>query len=223
MKRGEAAVSKATQSSRPQASEAPPTPVGQRPSRLLAPALQAEGEGDCWEPALERCRRELLEARSLAANLEKTVRWWSECSARWKEKWAKANLEKVRSRRECQLLRQKVKGLQREVGQLRAALEEKEEEADAAEFHIQERGQRLTNVHGKHRGERGERHSDHQGTASFTEDQGGQATKEEDPGGVLAARLNSKCSLRSAGGPRGGQGMTECRTGQQGESPRVTR
>ncbi|XP_038630974.1 FH1/FH2 domain-containing protein 3-like [Scyliorhinus canicula] len=226
MKRGEMIISKAAQSSRPQAPEAPPTPFGQRPGRLPAAALQAEGDGDCWEPTHEQCRRELLEARSLAANLEKTVRWWSECSARWKEKWAKANLEKVRCRRECQLLRQKVKGLQREVGQLRAALEEKEddeEEAGAAEIHIQERGQRLTNVHDKRRGERGERRSDHQETASFTEGQGSQATKEEDPGGVLAARLTSKCSLRSAGGPRGGQGMTECRTGQQGESPRVTR
>ncbi|XP_067881775.1 uncharacterized protein [Heterodontus francisci] len=90
-----AAMSRATQASRPQAS---PPPVQHRPRppppALPAPPAAPQPEEGGRDPVHGRCRQELLEAKALAANLEKTVRWWSDCSARWKEKWGKANLEK---------------------------------------------------------------------------------------------------------------------------------
>jgi hypothetical protein len=34
-------------------------------------------------------QRELEEARARAAQMEKTMRWWSDCTANWREKWSK--------------------------------------------------------------------------------------------------------------------------------------
>jgi hypothetical protein len=36
-------------------------------------------------------QRELEEARARAAQMEKTMRWWSDCTANWREKWSKVN------------------------------------------------------------------------------------------------------------------------------------
>jgi coiled-coil domain-containing protein 102 len=33
----------------------------------------------------------LEEARARAAQMEKTMRWWSDCTANWREKWSKVN------------------------------------------------------------------------------------------------------------------------------------
>lgn len=35
--------------------------------------------------------RELEEARARAAQMEKTMRWWSDCTANWREKWSKVD------------------------------------------------------------------------------------------------------------------------------------
>lgn len=34
-------------------------------------------------------QRELEEARARAAQMEKTMKWWSDCTANWREKWSK--------------------------------------------------------------------------------------------------------------------------------------
>lgn len=34
-------------------------------------------------------QRELDEARARAAQMEKTMKWWSDCTANWREKWSK--------------------------------------------------------------------------------------------------------------------------------------
>lgn len=36
--------------------------------------------------------RELEEARARATQMEKTMRWWSDCTANWREKWSKVSL-----------------------------------------------------------------------------------------------------------------------------------
>lgn len=46
------------------------------------------GGGD-WESREELRLRELEEARARAAQMEKTMRWWSDCTANWREKWSK--------------------------------------------------------------------------------------------------------------------------------------
>lgn len=48
-----------------------------------------EGAGADWESREELRLRELEEARARAAQMEKTMRWWSDCTANWREKWSK--------------------------------------------------------------------------------------------------------------------------------------
>ncbi|VDL66255.1 unnamed protein product, partial [Nippostrongylus brasiliensis] len=67
--------------------------------------------------AVRRCRhtdwdlcesvrlQELQEARDRAAQMEKTMRWWSECTACWREKWSTVRDERNRAREEGQALR----------------------------------------------------------------------------------------------------------------------
>lgn len=42
-----------------------------------------------WEAKEALRQRELEEARARAAQMEKTMRWWSDCTANWREKWSK--------------------------------------------------------------------------------------------------------------------------------------
>lgn len=44
-----------------------------------------------WEAKEELRLRELDEARARAAQMEKTMRWWSDCTANWREKWSKVS------------------------------------------------------------------------------------------------------------------------------------
>jgi len=54
----------------------------------------------------ERLRlQELNEARSRAAQMEKTMRWWSGCTASWREKWSVVRNERNRAREEGSSLR----------------------------------------------------------------------------------------------------------------------
>jgi len=42
-----------------------------------------------WEAKEALRQRELEEAKARAAQMEKTMRWWSDCTANWREKWGK--------------------------------------------------------------------------------------------------------------------------------------
>lgn len=51
-----------------------------------ATAYTTETDYEAKEALLQR---ELEEARARAAQMEKTMRWWSDCTANWREKWSK--------------------------------------------------------------------------------------------------------------------------------------
>lgn len=53
-------------------------------------------------------QRELEEARARAAQMEKTMRWWSDCTANWREKWSKVRNERNKAREEAKQLRTKL-------------------------------------------------------------------------------------------------------------------
>lgn len=53
-------------------------------------------------------QRELEEARARAAQMEKTMRWWSDCTANWREKWSKVRNERNMAREEAKMLRAKL-------------------------------------------------------------------------------------------------------------------
>ncbi|GMT29261.1 hypothetical protein PFISCL1PPCAC_28868, partial [Pristionchus fissidentatus] len=58
-----------------------------------------------WE-LCERVRlQELNEARDRAAQMEKTMRWWSECTANWRSKWSTVRDERNRAREESHAMR----------------------------------------------------------------------------------------------------------------------
>lgn len=76
-----------------------PPPV---PSYPQGAGSAAPGGGRAMDDA---CRRELEEARARTAQMEKTMRWWSDCTANWREKWSKAREERNRARDECRRLR----------------------------------------------------------------------------------------------------------------------
>ncbi|XP_054013141.1 coiled-coil domain-containing protein 102A [Hylaeus anthracinus] len=61
-----------------------------------------------WETKEALRQRELEEARARAAQMEKTMRWWSDCTANWREKWSKVRNERNVAREEAKMLRAKL-------------------------------------------------------------------------------------------------------------------
>ncbi|XP_074406933.1 coiled-coil domain-containing protein 102A isoform X2 [Zonotrichia albicollis] len=97
------------------APEPSPSPPSGTPSPGPPPALL---EGD-WEGREELRLRELEEARARAAQMEKTMRWWSDCTANWREKWSKVRAERNRAREEVRQLRHRLEALTKELASLR--------------------------------------------------------------------------------------------------------
>ncbi|KAG0727836.1 Coiled-coil domain-containing protein 102B [Chionoecetes opilio] len=64
-------------------------------------------------------QRELEEARARATQMEKTMRWWSDCTANWREKWSKVRSERNKAREEVRILRGRLEVCQRESSVLR--------------------------------------------------------------------------------------------------------
>ncbi|KAG6927046.1 coiled-coil domain containing 102A [Chelydra serpentina] len=104
----------------------PPTPKSGTPSPG-PPQLPLLGavclDGD-WESREELRLRELEEARARAAQMEKTMRWWSDCTANWREKWSKVRAERNKAREEVRQLRQKLETLTKELTSLKRERQE---------------------------------------------------------------------------------------------------
>ncbi|XP_062534048.1 coiled-coil domain-containing protein 102A isoform X1 [Armigeres subalbatus] len=79
------------------------------------PEVMSAKFGDTeWEARESQRQRELEEARARAAQMEKTMKWWSDCTANWREKWSKVRTERNKAREESKQLR----------GSLEAAIKE---------------------------------------------------------------------------------------------------
>lgn len=63
--------------------------------------------------------RELEEARARASQMEKTMRWWSDCTANWREKWGKVRAERNKAREENRQLKLKLEAAVKEVSNLK--------------------------------------------------------------------------------------------------------
>lgn len=72
--------------------------------------------------------RELDEARARATQMEKTMRWWSDCTANWREKWSKVRNERNKAREEGKLLKNKVDILTKELNATKAERNELEQQ-----------------------------------------------------------------------------------------------
>lgn len=126
----------------------PPTPPSGTPSPGPPPALPLPlppppallADGD-WESREELRLRELEEARARAAQMEKTMRWWSDCTANWREKWSKVRAERNRAREEVRQLRQRLDALTKELAGARRERQEAQGECEA-------RGRELARLRG---------------------------------------------------------------------------
>ncbi|KAG7468598.1 hypothetical protein MATL_G00144670 [Megalops atlanticus] len=109
-----------------------PSPPGGTPNSspplLLSPGCggMGPGLGECgdWESREELRLRELEEARARAAQMEKTMRWWSDCTANWREKWSKVRAERNKARDEVRQLRQRLDALTKELTGVRRERQE---------------------------------------------------------------------------------------------------
>ncbi|XP_059671677.1 coiled-coil domain-containing protein 102B [Gavia stellata] len=63
--------------------------------------------------------RELEEVKARAAQMEKTMRWWSDCTANWREKWSKVRAERNKAQEEARQLRIKLDSVVKELSMLK--------------------------------------------------------------------------------------------------------
>ncbi|XP_014636783.1 PREDICTED: coiled-coil domain-containing protein 102B [Ceratotherium simum simum] len=90
--------------------------------------LQSHAAHDCcahsrntneWDICEELRLRELEEVKARAAQMEKTMRWWSDCTANWREKWSKVRAERNSAREEGRQLRIKLEMTMKELSALK--------------------------------------------------------------------------------------------------------
>ncbi|XP_037909207.1 coiled-coil domain-containing protein 102A isoform X2 [Hermetia illucens] len=77
----------------------------QDPSTGVGTSMSARFGETEWEARESQRQRELEEARARAAQMEKTMKWWSDCTANWREKWSKVRNERNKARDEAKQLR----------------------------------------------------------------------------------------------------------------------
>ncbi|KAG8231711.1 hypothetical protein J437_LFUL018955, partial [Ladona fulva] len=75
-------------------------------------------------------QRELEEARARATQMEKTMRWWSDCTANWREKWSKVRNERNKAREENKILRTKLEAAIEDANACRRSQAELEQEKE---------------------------------------------------------------------------------------------
>ena len=76
-------------------------------------------ETDDLDARDELRERELEEARARAVQMEKTMRWWSDCTANWREKWGKVRAERNKAREENRQLKLKLEAAVKEISNLK--------------------------------------------------------------------------------------------------------
>lgn len=81
-----------------------------------------------WEAKEALYHRELDEARARATQMEKTMRWWSDCTANWREKWSKVRTERNKAREEVKQLKNKLDALTKELAASKAERNEYEQQ-----------------------------------------------------------------------------------------------
>uniref|UniRef100_A0A2K6TUY9 Coiled-coil domain containing 102B n=1 Tax=Saimiri boliviensis boliviensis TaxID=39432 RepID=A0A2K6TUY9_SAIBB len=72
-----------------------------------------------WDICEELRLRELEEVKARAAQMEKTMRWWSDCTANWREKWSKVRAERNSAREEGRQLRLQLEMAMKELSTLK--------------------------------------------------------------------------------------------------------
>ncbi|XP_062489068.1 coiled-coil domain-containing protein 102B [Pezoporus occidentalis] len=72
-----------------------------------------------WEISEAVKIQELEEVKARAAQMEKTMRWWSDCTANWRERWSKVRGERNKAQEEARKLGIKLDNVIKELSMLR--------------------------------------------------------------------------------------------------------
>uniref|UniRef100_A0A8D0GHI7 Coiled-coil domain-containing protein 102B n=1 Tax=Sphenodon punctatus TaxID=8508 RepID=A0A8D0GHI7_SPHPU len=100
------------------------------PHPSYRPCMYFNNSND-WDICEELRVRELEEVKARAGQMEKTMRWWSDCTANWREKWSKVRAERNKAREEGRQLKIKLETTMKELSALKkinqGLLSEKEE------------------------------------------------------------------------------------------------
>ncbi|KFU88117.1 Coiled-coil domain-containing protein 102B, partial [Chaetura pelagica] len=72
-----------------------------------------------WEICEAVRFQELEEIKARAAQMEKTMHWWSDCTANWREKWSKVRTERNKAQEEARQLRIKLDDVVKELSMLK--------------------------------------------------------------------------------------------------------
>jgi coiled-coil domain-containing protein 102A len=96
-----------------------PSPLPAMESNHVPVAAQQHNVNSDLEDKLELQQRELEEIRARASQMEKTMRWWSDCTSNWREKWSKVRNERNKSREENRQLRAKLDLCIKEINSLK--------------------------------------------------------------------------------------------------------
>ncbi|KAK7492233.1 hypothetical protein BaRGS_00016530 [Batillaria attramentaria] len=99
-----------------------PHPPAPHSSAAVMAARGVEVGGVGWSEREEMLSRELEEARVRVAQMEKTMRWWSDCTANWRDKWNKARNERNKAREENRMLRTRLDASIKECSSLKRGL-----------------------------------------------------------------------------------------------------
>merc|ERR1711892_842448 len=63
--------------------------------------------------------REMEELRARTAQMEKTLRWWSDCTANWRDKWTKVRVERNKAVEEAREMRREADRMEVERDRIR--------------------------------------------------------------------------------------------------------
>lgn len=100
-----------------------PSPVPSRDGSQT-PVMAQQHVNNDYDDREELRQRELEEIRARAAQMEKTMRWWSDCTSNWREKWCKVRNERNKAREENRQLRAKLDACIKENNTLKREKEE---------------------------------------------------------------------------------------------------
>lgn len=97
-----------------------PTMVNGKNDELGKTAVNSSTAADGEHCSPEELQlNELREARVRAAQMEKTMRWWSDCTANWRDKWGTVKTERNKAREEVKTLKLKLEVASQEIYKLK--------------------------------------------------------------------------------------------------------
>ncbi|XP_028392796.1 coiled-coil domain-containing protein 102A-like isoform X2 [Dendronephthya gigantea] len=87
----------------------------------MNPSLHKEDSPDsaAFNSSEQLQLNELHEAKIRAVQMEKTMRWWSDCTANWREKWGQVKNERNKARDDIKVLKQRLDDANHEIYQLK--------------------------------------------------------------------------------------------------------